>query len=134
MKLSELMKPCLLANSAPDRPPTAAPIANAHSLNRNVGTPMISAASSSSRIATQARPTRLRSRFRTPNTIRMITVSAEPVVRLARRSPRRAACRPAYVPGGCGIGGMPRWPCRMPSLLAATIRIISAKPSVTIAR
>ena len=37
----------------------AAPMANASSLNLNVGTPMTSAASSSSRIAAQARPTRL---------------------------------------------------------------------------
>ena len=62
------------AHSAPDRPPMPAPIANAQSLNLNVGTPMSSAASSSSRIATQARPTRLRTRFRIRKTIRMITV------------------------------------------------------------
>ena len=37
----------------------AAPMANAHSLNLNVGTPISSAASSSSRMAAQARPTRL---------------------------------------------------------------------------
>ncbi|SLJ81882.1 Uncharacterised protein [Mycobacteroides abscessus subsp. abscessus] len=48
---------------APDSPPTAAPMRKAHSLNLKVGTPMISAASSSSRIATQARPTRLPSQY-----------------------------------------------------------------------
>ena len=36
----------------------AAPVANASSLNRKVGTPISSAASSSSRVASQARPTR----------------------------------------------------------------------------
>ena len=46
---------------------------NAHSLNLNVGTPMISAASSSSRIATQARPTRDRSRFPTNSSTMMIS-------------------------------------------------------------
>ncbi len=46
---------------------------NAQSLNRNVGTPMISAASSSSRIATQARPTRDRSRFPTNSSTMMIS-------------------------------------------------------------
>ena len=40
----------------------AAPMAKAHSLNLKVGTPISSAASSSSRIASQARPTRLCSR------------------------------------------------------------------------
>ena len=58
VKLSGLMNCCLVANSAPDRPPIAAPVANASSLNRNVGTPISSAASSSSRVASQARPTR----------------------------------------------------------------------------
>ena len=72
-KFAELMKPCSPANRAPERPPMAAPMANAHSLNRNVGTPIASAASSSSRTATQARPTRLRSRFRTAMTTRMIS-------------------------------------------------------------
>ena len=36
-----------------------APMAKASSLNLNVGTPISSAASSSSRVASQARPTRL---------------------------------------------------------------------------
>jgi len=44
----------------------------AHNLKRKVGTPMISAASSSSRMATQARPTRERSRF--PTSTRVITM------------------------------------------------------------
>ena len=41
-------------------------MANAQSLYLMVRTPISSAASSSSRIASQDRPTRLRSRFRTP--------------------------------------------------------------------
>ena len=53
------MKPILLAYSEPASPPIAAPIENAHNLNLKVGTPMSSAASSSSRIAVHARPTRL---------------------------------------------------------------------------
>ena len=60
------------AYSAPDIPPMAAPITNAHSLNRKVGTPITSAASSSSRMATQARPTRDRSRFPTNSSTMMI--------------------------------------------------------------
>ncbi len=59
-KLVGAMKITLLANTAPASPPTMAPIANASSLNLKVGTPISSAASSSSRIAVQARPTRLR--------------------------------------------------------------------------
>src|SRR6476620_6593652 len=61
------------AYKAPDRPPMLAPMVNAHSLNLNVGTPMISAASSSSRMATQARPTRDRSRFPTNSSTMMIS-------------------------------------------------------------
>ena len=75
-KLSGLMKPCLLANSAPDRPPMAAPIAKASSLNRKVGTPMSSAASSSSRVASQARPTRLFLMSLSRNSTMMMTVRA----------------------------------------------------------
>ena len=60
-KLVGAMKITLLANTTPARPPIIAPMANASSLNLNVGTPISSAASSSSRIAVQARPTRLRS-------------------------------------------------------------------------
>ena len=64
------------AYSAPDSPPMAAPITNAHSLNRKVLTPITSAASSSSRMATQARPTRLRSRL--PTSSRMPTIRTMP--------------------------------------------------------
>ena len=58
-------------------PPSAAPMAKAQSLNLNVGTPMIAAASSSSRMAIQARPTRLCSSRRTAkiSTIRMTRAS-----------------------------------------------------------
>ena len=49
-----------------------APITKAHSLNLKVGTPMISAASSSSRIATQDRPTRDRSRLPTNSSTTMM--------------------------------------------------------------
>src|SRR6266536_364671 len=59
-KVAELMKPCSPAKSTPPKPPMQAPIANAHSLYLTVRTPMISAASSSSRMASQDRPTRLR--------------------------------------------------------------------------
>ena len=59
-------------------PPIIAPMTNAHSLNLKVGTPMISAASSSSRIATQARPTRDRSRFPTnSNTMMISTIDSQ---------------------------------------------------------
>ena len=80
------------AYSAPDSPPIAAPITNAHSLNRNVLTPMTSAASSSSRMATQARPTRLRSRLPTSSRMPTIRIEAQPeppraVVGVARRVP-----------------------------------------------
>ena len=49
------------AKTTPAEPPIAAPMTNAPILNLNVGTPISSAASSSSRIAAQDRPTRLRS-------------------------------------------------------------------------
>ena len=64
------------AYSAPDSPPMAAPITKAHSLKRKALTPMTSAASSSSRMATQARPTRLRSRL--PTSSRMATMRMRP--------------------------------------------------------
>ena len=64
------------AYSAPESPPIAAPMTNAQSLKRKVLTPMISAASSSSRIDTQARPTRLRSRF--PTNSSSTTISDSP--------------------------------------------------------
>ena len=70
------MKPCLLANSAPARPPMKAPMAKASSLNLNVGTPISSAASSSSRVASQARPTRLSLISRSAKSTMMTTVSA----------------------------------------------------------
>lgn len=60
--------PCRLAYRTPETPPRAAPMANAHSLNLKAGTPMIAAASSSSRMASHARPTRLFSRRRTAKT------------------------------------------------------------------
>ena len=56
---SGVMEPAKLAYSVPEKPPMAAPMAKAHSLNLNVGTPISSAASSSSRMASHARPTRL---------------------------------------------------------------------------
>src|SRR5579859_6034937 len=58
-KLSGVMAICFEANMTPAMPPMDAPIPKAHSLNLKVGTPMSSAASSSSRRACQARPTRL---------------------------------------------------------------------------
>ena len=51
-------------------------MAKAHSLNLNAGTPMIAAASSSSRMASQERPTRLFSSRRTANISRMRMTSA----------------------------------------------------------
>lgn len=67
-KLFGLIELCFAANTTPPLPPIAAPIANAASLNLNVGTPISSAASSSSRIEAHARPTRLPS-IRLTNTI-----------------------------------------------------------------
>src|ERR1035437_4881784 len=64
------------AYSAPESPPMEAPITNAHNLNLKVGTPMISAASSSSRMATHARPTLLRSRL--PTMMRTMTMNTLP--------------------------------------------------------
>ena len=68
--------PCPAANIAPAKPPMAAPIAKASSLNLNVGTPISSAASSSSRVASQARPTRLSLISRSATSTMMITVSS----------------------------------------------------------
>ena len=53
-----------------------APMAKASSLYLNVGTPISSAASSSSRVASQARPTRLSLISRSANSMMMTTVSA----------------------------------------------------------
>ena len=91
------------ANSAPDRPPIAAPMTNAHSLNLKVGTPMISAASSSSRMATQARPTRLRSRLPTNSSTTMMMRDDEPVPRDAVRVCGEQPACPSGIrcPGGC---------------------------------
>ena len=49
-------------------------MANASSLNLNVGTPISSAASSSSRVASQARPTRLSLISRSANSTMKTTV------------------------------------------------------------
>ena len=53
---SGLMKTCLAENSTPMTPANDAPQANAMSFMRTSGTPMALAASSSSRIASHARP------------------------------------------------------------------------------
>ena len=58
VKLSGLMKPWNEANSPPATPPKVAPMANASSLMLRVLMPIALAASSSSRIAIQARPMR----------------------------------------------------------------------------
>ena len=96
------------AYSAPDSPPIQAPITNAHSLNLNVGTPMISAASSSSRMATQARPTLERSRLPTNISTMMISTSDSqnhhtPLFRCLVNSPQVASpALPAEkIPSGC---------------------------------
>ncbi len=110
-----------------------APIANAHSLNLMVRTPMISAASSSSRIASHDRPTRLRSRFRTPRTTRMMTVRPSQKYGVASATPKiglpsgELARRVRDVRRNPVAAGEVR-------VLVATIRMISAKPSVTMAR
>ena len=57
VKLSGLMKPCRVAKNAPAKPPNIAPIANAVSLVLVVLIPSERQAISSSRIASQARPT-----------------------------------------------------------------------------
>src|SRR3569833_3250491 len=63
------------AYTTPVAPPIAAPIANAASLNLNVGTPISSAASSSSRMDAQARPTLLFSSRFTKMIARTMTIS-----------------------------------------------------------
>ena len=110
-----------------------APIENAHSLNLIVRTPMISAASSSSRIASQDRPTRLRSRLRTPMMTKMITVRPSQKYGVASATPK-IGDPSGLLPGGCGIPVKPWSPRAKFGVLVATIRMISAKPSVTIAR
>ena len=71
-KLSGVIEVVWAAKMAPARPPTEAPMTNETILNRNVGTPISSAASSSSRIAAQDRPTRLFSSRFTMMITRMI--------------------------------------------------------------
>ena len=56
------MKPWKLANIAPETPPKVAPMPKASSFRLRVLMPIALAAISSSRIAIQARPMRLRSR------------------------------------------------------------------------
>src|SRR5690349_1297778 len=58
MKLSGEMKPWIAENMPPATPPKLAPIANASSFRRVVLMPIARAATSSSRIASQARPMR----------------------------------------------------------------------------
>ena len=55
------MKPWKLANITPETPPKVAPMPNASSFRLRVLMPIALAAISSSRIAIQARPMRLRS-------------------------------------------------------------------------
>ena len=57
-KLSGLMKPWIAENMPPAMPPNDAPIANARSLMLRVLMPIARAATSSSRIASHARPMR----------------------------------------------------------------------------
>ena len=64
VKLSGLMKPWKDAKRPPATPPNVAPIAKASSLMLRVLMPIAAAASSSSRIATHARPMRESSRRR----------------------------------------------------------------------
>ena len=56
------MKPWKVANIAPETPPKVAPMPKASSFRLRVLMPIALAATSSSRIAIQARPMRLRSR------------------------------------------------------------------------
>ena len=58
VKLSGLMKPWNDAKRPPATPPKVAPMANARSFMLRVLMPMAAAASSSSRMATHARPMR----------------------------------------------------------------------------
>ena len=57
-KLSGLMNCCVAEKTAPAMPPNEAPIANARSLTLRVLMPIALAATSSSRIASHARPSR----------------------------------------------------------------------------
>ena len=128
-KLSGLTKPTLLAYKAPAKPPMAAPIANAHSLNLKVLTPISSAASSSSRTAAHARPTRLfSSRVNTKMTMRM---TVNPRYQYGFAFSTENSKGPKL--GGRAILLMPRGPPNQ-SELFAVMRMISPNPSVTIAR
>lgn len=71
-KLSGLMKLARLANNHPANPAVEAPTAKAHSFIRKLGTPMASAASSSSRMADHARPTRDRPRRTNTKMVRVM--------------------------------------------------------------
>ena len=92
---------CLEPNSRPARPPRVAPMAKAHSLNLKPATPITAAASSSSRIASQARPTRLFSSRRARKMMRIRTTSASQYQRSASIVLKNA--RPSISgPGGTG--------------------------------
>ena len=124
---------CFEPNSSPARPPRVAPMAKAHSLNLKPATPMTAAASSSSRIASQARPTRLCSRRRARKMRRMRMASASQYQRSASIVLKNA--RPSVSgPGGTGTPVMPAAPLVTSSRLRAVMRMISPKPSVTMAR
>ena len=77
VKLSGKTDPCQAANTLPAIPARTADAANASSLYPNTGTPMLPAATSSSRIASQARP--IRERRRRASAAR--TTSARPQIR-----------------------------------------------------
>ena len=94
--------------------------------------PVACAATSSSRIAAQARPSReFSSRL---NRITMIAISTSSRYQYPRAlSPQVRLIGPMWIPGG-GMSNAPRGPLVKPLALLAMTRMISPKPSVTIAR
>ena len=94
---------------------------------------MIAAASSSSRMASHARPTRLCSRRKASQMMMMRMTSASQYHRSASTVLKNA--RPSVSgPGGVGTLVMPVAPLVTLSRLRAVMRMISPKPSVTMAR
>ena len=83
----------------PTMPARTAPVTKASTLYRVGGTPMASAASSSSRMARRARPTRERSICRANSRVR---ISSGPKM--------NTYCQRSTIPNGCGIPNSPMAP------------------------
>ncbi len=133
MKLSGVKNPTSLAKNTPARPEVDAPMANASSLTRVVLTPVACAAISSSRMAAQARPVRDCSSARNSTTTTMMMISSR-YQYCSWFSPNSKRTNPRLMTGCGTCGDGPRVELVTPSALIATMRTISPKPSVTIAR